>query len=542
LSGRDAGTAPRGRARALSTPGGLLLAAALLIATLPVTGPVRDPDFWWHLRTGQLILDRHALLGTDPYTYTASSHTWVMHEWLTEVLLALLHSAGGIALIVVVLSAVTWAGLLLVVQRARLSRPHNATVALGLLLAVVAGYPIWGPRAQMITFALTCLVLLLVERHLRVGGRAIWALVPLFLVWSNLHSGFIIGAAFIVLIIAAEGVAGRLGVPGAAPRARVRELVWVAAACLAVVVINPNGPGIYLYPFQTQGSGAQQALILEWQSPDFHMSELLPFGFMLLSLGLMVATNRRLTPRDAVLALATVALALQSVRHVALFIAACTPLWIQQAEMTRTRLTAWRATRARRGRRWTAPPGRLMLLTSLPVLLLLSLLGATRLAAAATTREDSPYYAKMFPVCAARWLGAAPGGLRIFNQYGEGGYLASRLGPHGDRVFIFGDAALMGDALLLQAGSIESVTPGWEKTIRDAGTDLVLFDRGTALDNALIASPHWIRVYRDTLSDGFVPATVAGRDLAVRLPRQPAAPPSSPCSAGGPGGATAKAG
>ena len=531
MSGRDAGKAPRGRARALSTPGGLLLAAALLIAALPVTGPIRDPDFWWHLRTGQLILDRHALLGTDPYTYTAMGHVWVMHEWLTEVLFALLHSAGGLALIVVVLTVVTWLGLVFLIQRARLSRPNNATVALGLLLATVAGYPIWGPRAQMVTFALTSLVLLLVERHLRRGGRLIWALVPLFLVWSNLHSGFIIGAAFIVLILAAEWIAGRLGIPGAAPRARVRELVWVAAACLAVVVINPNGPGIYLYPFQTQGSAAQQALILEWQSPDFHIGQLLPFGLMLLSLAVMVATNRRLTPRDAVLALATTALSLQSVRHVALFIAACTPLWIQQAEMTRVRYATWRLTRPRRGRRWTAPPARLMALTSVPVLLALSLFPASRLAAAAATREDSSYYAKFFPVCAAQWLKDAPGGLHIFNQYGEGGYLASELGSsRGDKVFIFGDAALMGDPLLLEAGAVESVDPGWETTLHNSGTDLVLFDRSTALDNALLASPHWIRVYRDALSDAFVPATTTGEALKSKLPPQPVFPASSSCS------------
>jgi hypothetical protein len=496
-----------------------------------VTGPIRDPDFWWHLRTGQLILDRHGLLGTDPYTYTAIGHVWVMHEWLTEVLFALLHSAGGLALIVVVLSVVTWLGLLLVVQRARLSRPHDATVALGLLLAVIAGYPIWGPRAQMLTFSLTCLVLFLVERHLRRGGRLIWSLVPLFLVWSNLHSGFIIGAAFIVLIIAAEWIAGRLGIPGAAPADRVRGLVTVAAACLAVVVINPNGPGIYLYPFETQGSTAQQALILEWQSPDFHISQLLPYGLMLLSLAVMVATNRRLTPRDAVLALCTVALSLQSVRHVALFIAACTPLWIQQAEMTRVRLADFWLSRRRSGRRWTAPPARLLSITAVPVLVLLGLIGAGRMAAAAATKENSPYYAKIFPVCAVRWLQGAPTGLHIFNQYGEGGYLAAQLGSsRDDKVFIFGDAALMGDPLLLEAGAVESVDPGWERTLGDSGTDLVLFDRGTALDNALIASPHWIRVYRDALSDAFVPATAGGEALKEKLPPQPAFAPSSPCS------------
>src|SRR5207237_4707292 len=105
-------------------------------------------------------------------------------------------------------------------------------------------------------------------------------------------------------------------------------------------------------------SAPQKPMILEWHAPYCHIAPLLPFGLMLLSLAVMVATNRRLTPRDAVLALATTALSLQSVRHVALFIAACTPLWIQQAEMTRVRYATWRLTRPRRGRRWTAPPAR----------------------------------------------------------------------------------------------------------------------------------------------------------------------------------------
>ena len=182
--------------------------------------------------------------------------------------------------------------------------------------------------------------------------RAAWVLVPVFLVWSNLHSGFIIGAGFLGLVIVAEGAAGLLGVPGAAPPARVRELAWVGVACLAVVVVNPNGPGIYLYPFQTQGSAAQQALILEWQSPDFHDWEVRTFELMLVSLALMVAANRRITPGDAVLALGATVLSLQSVRHIALFVAAATPVWIRQAELTRLRLAGWWTARRRTGRRW----------------------------------------------------------------------------------------------------------------------------------------------------------------------------------------------
>ena len=517
------GAALRRRTRALTTPRGLFLAAALLLCALPVIKDIRDPDFWWHVRTGELILDRGSLLGTDPYTYTASTHHWTMHEWLWEVLVAGLHRVGGLALVVVTVSVITWIGVLLLYRRAALRAPHHIPLGVGMLVGVIAGSPIWGPRVQMLTFALTCLVLLLVERHLRSGGRGIWLLVPVFLVWGNLHSGFIIGAGFIVLIVVAELAAGRLGLPGAAPRDRVITLIRVLAGCAAVVVLNPNGPGIYLYPFQTQGSAAQQALIQEWHSPDFHDASLIPLELMLLSLLVMVVVTRRVNPRDAVLTLATTTLALQSTRHIVLFVAAATPLWIEQADLVGHRIAA-RRRRAAAAPRVVAPPPRPPLaarLLSWTVLGGLSVTVALTLVADASTREDSLTYAREYPVCAARWLQASPAGLHIFNQYGEGGYLADKLYTHGDRIFIFGDAALMGDDMLQRYGVVEDLVPGWEQVLRDSGTDLVLFDAGTSLSNLLEQSPRWVRVYRDPYSEAFVPATESGRALQARLAPQP---------------------
>jgi len=531
LSGSaPAGTAPARRAQALTTPRGLFLATALLLCVLPTSSAVRDPDFWWHLRTGQLILDHHGLLGTDPFTYTAASHHWTMHEWLTEVVFAVLHRIGGLALIVVVLSVVTWLGLLCIFQRARLRGPHHVALGLGMVLAVITGYPVWGPRAQMITFALTCLLLYLVERHLRLGGRAIWALVPVFLMWSNLHSGFIIGIGFLVLLLGVEWIGGRLGLAQTAPPERVRTLGMVLLACLAIVAINPNGPGIYLYPFETQGSAAQQSLILEWHSPDFHDSSVIALELMLLSLGVMVAVTRRLSPRDAVLVVAGAAMALQSARHISLCVAAATPAWIEQADILRTRLFAERRDR-RDGVKVHGPSGGPRVLAG-AILAGLLLLDAVWIAGAATTREDSLYYAKSFPVCAARWLAASPSGLHIFNQYGEGGYLALHLSAHGDKVFIFGDAALMGDALLGDYGRVEEVTPDFERILRDSGTDLVLFDAGASLTNVMVQSPRWIEVYRDPYSVAFVPATDAGRALQAKLAPQPvfATTSQDPCA------------
>jgi hypothetical protein len=522
LSGSPEGGAPRRRLRLrqLSTPGGIFLVAALLLCGLPVTSAIRDPDFWWHLRSGQIILDNHALLQTDPYTYTATGHHWTMHEWLTEVMFAGLNHLGGLAIIVVVLSVTTWLGLLCIVLRALLRKPGYIAAGLGIILATIAGYPVWGPRAQMITFALTCLLLFMIERHVLRGGRSIWLLVPLFLVWANLHSGFIIGAAFFVAIVGVELVLHWIGRPQV-EWARLRTLVLVLVACLAVVAINPYGVHIYLYPFETQGSAAQQSLILEWHSPDFHDTAVRAFEAMLLTLGVMVAITRRIRVRDAVLVVGTTAMALQSVRHVALFVAAATPVWIEQADIVGRRLFPHAVARMEKATRVRARRG--LLMTGVVAGVCIALLGG-QLAVAASVRPGSLTYARMYPVCAARWLLAAPGGLRVFNQYGEGGYLTRTIVPHGDRIFIFGDAALMGDNLLVTYGDVETVRPDWESILRRFGTDLVLFDSGTPLANVLAASPRWVEVYHDPFSVAYVPV---GSPLRATLPPQPVYPADS---------------
>jgi hypothetical protein len=498
----------------LTSPRGLFLSAVIIATAFPVTNAIRDPDFWWHLRSGQLILQAGGLLHTDPFTYTVSNHVWTMHEWLTEVLFAGLYRWAGLAAIVAVLSVVTWLGVLCIFMRARLDRPGPFVLGGGMVLAVVAGYPIWGPRAQMITFALACLTLLLTERYLRRGGRAALLLLPIFLVWSNLHSGFLIGLGFMAVMLVAEVAAHLLHLDGRAPIARVRSLALLLAGCLVVSAINLNGPSIILYPFATQGSAAQQSLILEWHSPDFHDWSVRFFGLMLLSLVALIVVNRNIRLRDVALVLVTVALSLQSVRHIALFVAASTPVWINQADILARR---WRA----RPRRRTALPPAPIRVVSWVLLcgaLLLIYLSA-RLLPSMRTREDSLFYAQDFPVCAARWLAADPQPLRIFNQYGEGGYLAYRLSAQGDRVFVFGDAALMGDALLYTYGDVESVTPRWDTILRNANTDIVLFDTNAPLSNVMAHATDWVQVYSDPHNVAFAPRD---RVAGLHLPPQPA--------------------
>ena len=173
------------------------------------------------------------------------------------------------------------------------------------------------------------------------------------------------------MILIAELVGGRLRMPDAAPRSRLLPLLYLLIACTAVSMINLNGPTILFYAAGTQASAAQQSLIEEWFSPSFHDWEVFVYGAMLLSLAMLIVFNRRIRARDVVLVLVTTVLSLQSARHIELFVAASTPVFIDQLA-SRARVCAPRsplATCARHSTRADAraaaaalPPHRLRML------------------------------------------------------------------------------------------------------------------------------------------------------------------------------------
>src|SRR5256712_13575179 len=145
--------------------------------------------------------------------------------------------------------------------------------------------------------------------------------------WANLHGGWVIGFVWVGVALAAELIGWVWQPSNPAHRAHVRFLAIITAASAVAVLATPHGFSLILYPFQTVASDAQQRLIVEWFSPDFHQFYLRPFELMVL---LLVAgfALRRPSLYEVLLSLAGLALALQSVRNLALFVAASTPVLI----------------------------------------------------------------------------------------------------------------------------------------------------------------------------------------------------------------------
>jgi hypothetical protein len=172
----------------------LLLAVSALFLLGLFSPEIYDTDFWWHLRTGQYIVETRSLPSPDPFawttaqardTYPGESRTRqfnLTHEWLAQAILYGAWRAGGFAGVVAMRAASLTAvcGLIgLAAWRRRRSLP-GAVAAAFAASSVFAIFALDRPYQVTFLFLAATLVAMEYRRHL-------WFLPPLFLVWANCH-------------------------------------------------------------------------------------------------------------------------------------------------------------------------------------------------------------------------------------------------------------------------------------------------------------------------------------------------------------------
>src|SRR6202043_2350640 len=313
----------------------IAFAAILLFGLLAMTArPATDPDLWWHLRTGQWIVETGHVPHSDPFSFTRAGHTWVSHEWLSEVTFYELWKHGGAAALIVFCALVTTTGFMLLYFRCP-GKKHWAAAATA--FGALASAPSWGVRPQMFTFTLASLLLWLLESANRLESgnknkearpRLLFWIPPLFLLWLNLHAGFALGLALLLaygLGLIMETAAGNT--PWQQARPIVLRVLLLLLACLALVPLNPSGAHLYRYPFDTLRPSGMRSFIVEWFSPDFHDWLYRPFLLVWLLLLAALASSRS-RPRERVIVpiLLTSFAALDAVRHIPIFVLVAIPV------------------------------------------------------------------------------------------------------------------------------------------------------------------------------------------------------------------------
>jgi hypothetical protein len=495
----------------------LPFAAILLFGLLAMTARnAVDPDLWWHLRTGEWIVETGHVPYTDPFSFTRQGRPWVAHEWLSDVVFYALWKRAGAAALIVFSATVTTAGFMLLYLRCQVHGAKSYWAAAATALGALTAAGSWGVRPQMFTFTLASLLLWLIDRGEHHPRRLLW-IPPLFLLWLNLHAGFAL--APVLLLAYGIGLMVEAAV-GDTPWSNVRPLVGrvllLLLACLALVPLNPSGAQLYRYPFDTLLSSGMRSLIGEWHSPDFHEWLYRPLLLVWLLLLSAFATARA-RPRGRMILplLVTGFAALDAVRHIPIFILVAMPVLAAalpvisgnpsgnpvQISHPSTRAQGRLSKSARRGAP-TSP--RLRHLFNGAVVVLMALFTVVRgvsLARTQGTRE-----AEQFPEKAAAFLRSGDYPQRLFVYYDWGGYAIWKLYPE-YRVFVDGRADLYGpdlhgpdlhgDDLLRQFQTALDLQTGWRDVLQGWGLEAVLVPPSCALAQALLLNPEWHVAFSD---------------------------------------------
>jgi hypothetical protein len=142
-----------------------------------------------------------------------------------------------------------------------------------------------GERPVLFTILFTPATFMLLENFKNSKGKLIFLLLPLMLLWANLHGGFIIGVTIILVYMVLEGlkIAFR---KSTFTGPEIAIFYSAAALALAMSYINPTGWDAFSIALSSKYKFMEQG-IQEYQSPWIsYIKKLAPinYGYVLLSL------------------------------------------------------------------------------------------------------------------------------------------------------------------------------------------------------------------------------------------------------------------
>ncbi|MBI4091437.1 hypothetical protein HY419_01645 [candidate division WWE3 bacterium] len=245
--------------------------------------PPADPDLWWHLKYGELMVNGLSIPLRDVFSHTMSGYIWPDSYWLSQIIMFLTGSFGGLFFVSLVFSALLSALMVLV---SRNLRNFPARVA-ALFMAVIGfSFPVVTVRPLFFStvFLFFLWWVLLFRRR-----DGILLFIPLvFLLWANLHADFVVGLSVLLtysFFCFAHSLASwnfkKFVIPAV-----------TALASIAATFVNPFGAGLHkALGNEVLSMSVQGRYISEW-SPAQLWSSLFVYMVVLIGFLLWALLNR----------------------------------------------------------------------------------------------------------------------------------------------------------------------------------------------------------------------------------------------------------
>lgn len=442
-----------------------------------------DGDTYWHITAGQWIIRNGTVPTTDPFSHTKQGVAWTAHEWLSEVVLAVAHDMGGWTAVVSV-TALAFAATIALLVRAllRLLEPIYALLFSVLAVSMTAAHLLARPHILAMPLLMIWTIELVRASESHRAPRA-WML-PVMMLWANLHGGFTLGIA-LAGVFAAEAL-----ITSTREQRMAIGRSWgiFLALAAASAVVTPHGPQGILFTWQILSEhGYALERVGEWRSPNFQVFQPLEL-WLLGGLALVLHQGLRLPPVRLVLIVGLLHLALKHSRNIEL-VGLLAPLFLASSFAEQ-----WRAAQRNKPqldrvdqffRKLSGPAGQIPILIGFATLVL-----ATLWLARVRPVELPGSVAPALAVNAVQRAGIKG---PVLNSYESGGYLIYT----GIRPFIDGRNDVYGDDFLkqyIEALELKASLPAFLAEHKIAWTLLTPDTPAVAMLDHL---SHWRRIYAD---------------------------------------------
>ena len=449
----------------------------------------------------------------DYFSYTAHGRPWFAWEWLSDVMMAIIHRYAGLNGIVV------WANITFAITFTLLfvwALKRGGNIFIAVFLSGLAGFAAsihWLARPHLFTMLLLLVWYIFLERFEHKNDlRSLYVLPPVMLLWTNLHAGFVVGL-IVLLIYALGNLLRSLTCAGKSEqsKARSRAIIFtkIFAVCLMVSFINPYGASLHIHIIESYiSSNHLMDNITEFRSPSFHVGVVKFFELLILMATVVASISLRgFSFVEIGLLVFWTHMALLSARHIPLYALIIVPIvvyhltvYLENVEKLQD-LKNWVQKLAKWFRGYSMNitgfenqfKGVVYPILAVICLILISLNHGKLFGTQLMNKNFDP---DKFPVAAGDFMDKQSFKGNLFTTDQWGGYLIYRFYPRYP-VFFDGRSDMYGEEIMKDYLKLVNLEFDWKNVIEKYKIEWMLLPFDVALPAALKDLPEWKVVYDD---------------------------------------------
>jgi len=500
----------------------IILSLSLFIGSI-IIQKIRSFDIWWHLKTGEYIINNGFIPQFDIFSYTVFTHTWINHQWLADVLFFLVFDCFGINGLILLKAIVLGATFTILFKITYQKRIYLLSIFF-IFLAILASGHRFLMRPFIFNFLFIIIYFYILHGYKHSQQKKLIFLLPILqIIWSNLHGGSLTGIILIYAYLAGELISWKFKLPFQQNEKYTIKgkkyyiLLAVGGLCLFSGLVNPNGLTGALYPFLTltelNQSGYQEVImkyIAELQPPiSLHtLFKIQPYPYykllILLSLGTFILNYKRLNVTRFITYTIFLIFSLLANRNIPTFVLLATPISIFNLNHIDIRKVIILSPKIKQ------------------LLLLLSQISILIIIVTCIIKATAPQYLfrnkiirnfgfgiihPKYPESAIDFIQSNNISGNFFNTYESGGYLIWRMFPQ-EKVFIDGRTEVYGPQFYQRYVRLFANPDKFNAISDEFNINLILLTRiYTATDpflNYIYQNKQWKLIYFDEISALFI--------------------------------------